>query len=150
MVEVTRVLNVSAKELDECIKNMVVEDIKNATGKTVNVKDLGKGYKYRKDLKSKMGKSGKVTTRIDELRENCYKASFESAQGTNTLSYTYQPIAEDQTEVTYAEEFYGSSSSKNWNYSLMSFFYKRSTKKRIKLTLEQIESYIQNNRQSAV
>lgn len=149
-MELTKILNVSSKELDTFIQTMVVEDVKKATGKLVNIKDIGKGYKYRKALKSKMGKSGKVTTRIDELRENCYKASFESAQGTNTLSYTYHSIADEQTEVTYAEEFYGESSSKNWNFNIVSFFYKRSTKKRIKLMLEQIESYIQNNRQSAV
>lgn len=145
-MEVTRTLAVSVEEMDACIKKMVLEDIKNATGKKVKCSDIGAGYKYRKELKNKMGKVGKVTTRIDALESGNYRASFESAQGINHLSYSYQPLHENQISLLYLEDYEAISTSKKLNYSLMSFLYKRSNKKRINLMLNQLENFILENR----
>ncbi len=145
-MEVKRTLAVSVEEMDKCIETMVLEDIANATGKQVDCSKIGAGYKYRKELKNKMGKVGKVTTRIDKMVSGNYCASFESAQGVNHLSYTYQPLSEDQISLIYLEDYEGVSSSKKMNYSLMSFLYKRANKKRINLMLSQLENYILENR----
>lgn len=141
-MEIIRKMNVSLQQMDDSITKMVLEDIKNATGKKVKSSDIGAGYKYQKELNNKMGKTGKVTTRIDVLKSGFYQASFESVQGTNTLSYDYKAIDDHSIELTYTEEFLTISSAKQMNYRLMNFLYKRSNKKRINLMLDQLEQYI--------
>lgn len=145
-MEVTRMLDVSMNELDTFIKKMVIQDIHNTTGKKVKESDLGTGYKYRKKLQGRSGKEGSVTTRIDELTSGCYRASFESAQGINYLSYHYQEDENGKVNLRYEENFDAQSKSKELNFQLMSFLYKRSNKKRINLMLTQIEHLIQEKR----
>lgn len=145
-MEVKKQLNVSKEELNAFIKSMVLQDIKNATGKNVKESDIGTGYKYHKKLKGRTGKEGKVCTRIDTLTSGCYRASFESAQGINYLAYNYESDGEDKVNVCYEEGFNSSSNAKDLNHRLMSFLYKRSNKKRINLMLTHIEKLIQENR----
>lgn len=148
-MEVTKILDISVKEMDEFIVKMVLEDIESATGKKLKSSDIGAGYKYRKELKSKTGKKGKVITRIDKLESGSYSASFDSAQGINTLSYSYTPINENKISLVYCEDFNADATSKRLNYSLMSFLYTRSNKKRINLMLNQVVNYINENKQPA-
>lgn len=143
---ITRTIDVSCLELNNFLKNMLLEDIKSATGKNIKINDIGHGYKYRKELKNKMGKAGKVNVYIDEFVDNRYAASFESAQGVNHLKYNYESINDNQTKITYSEDYVVSTSSKKWNFSLMSILFKHSNKKRVILMLGQIEQYIIENR----
>lgn len=145
-MEIIKTMNVSLQQMDESITKMVLEDIKNATGKKVKGSDIGAGYKYRKELKNKMGKVGTVTARIDVLKSGFYQASFESVQGTNTLSYDYKAIDDHSVELTYTENYLTLSTAKQMNYRLMNFLYKRSNKKRINMMLNQLEQYILNNK----
>lgn len=145
-MEITRTMDVSMEEMNTFIKNMVLQDILHATGKKVKESDIGAGYKYRKKLKGRSGKEGNVSTRIDELKEGCYRASFESAQGINYLSYQYEMSEDGKLNLCYKEDYTAQSKSKELNFQLMSFLYKRSNRKRMKLMLEHIEHLIQENR----
>lgn len=145
-MEITRILDVSMEELNTFIKDMVLQDIHHATGKKVKESEIGTGYKYRKKLKGRTGKEGTVTTRIDELSSGCYRASFDSAQGKNYLSYEYEACNDGKVKLCYMENFDAQSKSKELNYQLMSFLYKRSNKKRANLMLTHIERLIQDNR----
>lgn len=145
-MEVKRQLDVSMEELDAFIASMILQDIKNATGKNVKQSDIGTGYKYHKKLKGRTGKEGKVTTRIDELTSGCYRASFDSAQGKNYLAYRYESNGDNKVNLCYKENYDAASKSKDLNYQLMSFLYKRSNKKRINLMITHIEQLIQENR----
>lgn len=148
-MEITRTLDVSMEEMNAFIKDMVLQDIHTATGKKVKESEIGTGYKYRKKLRGRSGKEGNVTTRIDELTSGCYRASFESAQGKNYLSYEYSKDDDGKVKLCYTENFDAQSKSKELNFQLMSFLYKRSNKKRINLMLTHIESLIQENRKPA-
>ncbi|NBK96675.1 MAG: DUF3284 domain-containing protein [Erysipelotrichia bacterium] len=149
-MEISRVLDVSMEEMDAFIKQMVLQDIEHATNKKVKESQVGTGYKYQKQLKGRSGKEGKVSTRIEELTSGSYKASFVSAQGKNYLSYSYEEQADGKVNLRYLESYDASSKSKELNYQLMNFLYKRSNKKRINLMLTHIERLIQENRKPVV
>lgn len=143
---INRTLDVSLEEMDVFVKQMVLQDIYHATGK--KKPDVKPGYKYTKKLKGRSGKEGKVVTCIDELESGNYKASFNSAQGVNTLAYRYHENADGKIDLSYEENYDAKSKSKALNFHIMNFLYKHSNKKRINLTLAHIEHLIQENRKS--
>lgn len=145
-MEINRTLNVNFNEFEEFIKDMVAQDVYNATGKKVKLSEIQKGYKYRKKLKGRVGKEGSVKTKIEELKSGSYKASFNSSQGINYLSYDYADNQDGTVNLKYEESYDPSSKSKGLNYQLMDFLYKRSNKKRINSMLTHIEHLINENR----
>lgn len=146
---VKKQLNVTLDEFYEFIQEMILQDIKEATGKTVEIHDIHQGYKYKKQLTGRTGQVGHVKTEIKDFTRNSYSAIFRSAQGFNTISYTYQPTSDSAIELTYEEEFLSDSTLMNLNFKLMSFFFNRSNKKRIDMMLNQIEGIITEKRKSA-
>ncbi len=146
MIEVNRTLNVTYDELNQFIKDMVAQDVFNATGKKVKPEEIKRGYKYHKKLKNKFGKEGSVKTKIEELKSGTYSASFNSAQGMNYLSYDYVDNQDGTVDLRYEENYDPSSKSKGLNYQLMAMLYKRSNKKRINSMLNRIEYLIIENR----
>ena len=147
-MEIKKTLNVSMDEMDAFIQSMVVQDIKNATGKDKNAQNIGAGYSYHKELTARSGRKGRVVTHIDELKTGLYKASFDSSQGVNTLCYAYNPKDENSIELCYSEGYASSKKSLDINYQIMNFLYKHSNKKRINLMLKRIEEMIQENREA--
>lgn len=147
---VTKILEVTQVELNDFIRQQILSDIEQSNGNKIALSDLKSGYQYQKELKNKMGKSGQVITRIEELSDTCYKASFESWQGINTLCYQMKPIDKTHTEVTYEEEYNTESKANSLNYKLMSMLYSKSNKQRIHVLLSNIENMIKEKRESAV
>ena len=146
-MEVSRILDVTMDEMDAFVSQMVMQDIQEATNKTVSAKDVKPGYSYTKKLKGRNGREGRVKTTIRALESGKYHVTFKSAQGVNHLEYTYEPTEDGRVGITYSEEYEGSSNSKNLNFKLMSFLYKRSNQKRAKQVLANIEALIQENRE---
>ena len=143
---INRTLDVSLNEMDSFVRQMVAQDIYHATGKKKKESDIKPGYTYSKKIKGRSGKEGKVSTCIDQLESGTYKASFNSAQGINTLCYSYHENEEGKLELSYEETYDAKSKSKALNYQIMNFLYKHSNKRRINLTLAHIERLIQENR----
>lgn len=82
MIEVNLEMEVSAKELFDVIVPSVIYDIKQATGKSVNVSALHDNYTYKKKLKSKMGKDASVRVTITRFTyPTIYEAEFDSGAG---------------------------------------------------------------------
>lgn len=146
---VKEILHVTADEFYHFLQEMAIQDIKEATGKTVSIKDVKAGYRYKKSLKTKTGQTGSVKTEITSLTPQYYSVQFKSAQGLNQLSYSYQPLDHSSITCTYEEAFIGKSTVMDLNYKIMSVFYKRSNKKKAQLMLKQIEQIITDQRKSA-
>lgn len=149
-MKLTRVMQVSKSELHDFLLKSLMYDIEQSTKKKVAVDKLRVGYNYNKELSTKMGKPSKVKVTIEALDDSNYKASFKSAQGVNTLSYQYREgkDAEHEVEVTYEEEYITESAANTLNFRLMSFLFNRSNKKRMVMTLRQIEESIKRNQAS--
>jgi len=143
-MEVSRIIEGSKKQLFSILMNSLLEDIKLSQEKEVKLEDIGKGYSYKKQLKTKVGKEGRIKVTITQLEiPVIYEATFESAQGFNTLSYRIEDIDESHFKLTYKEEFYSEKKSNNLNFGLMSKLYKRSNKKQANLVLSQLEAMMQ-------
>ena len=145
-MEVSRILDVTMNEMDAFISQMVIQDIQEATNKTVDSKDVKPGYSYTKKLMGRNGREGRVKTTIRSLESGKYHASFKSTQGMNHLCYTYEPTEDGRVNLTYSEEYDASSNSNNLNFKVMNFLYKRSNEKRVGKILANIELLIQQNR----
>ena len=145
-MEVNRLLDVTMSEMDAFISKMVVQDIKEATNKTVEVKDVIPGYSYSKKLTGRNGAQGRVKTTIRELSSGKYHVTFKSKQGVNHLEYSYVPSDDNKIDLTYKEDYDAGSTSKKLNYGLMNFLYKHSNKKRINKILSNIEYLIHEDR----
>lgn len=147
-MEVSRILDVTMDELDAFISQMVIQDIQEATNKTVSAKDVKPGYSYTKKLKGRNGREGRVKTTIRNLESGKYHVTFKSTQGVNHLEYTYEPTEDGRVGITYSEDYDASSNSKSLNFKMMNFFYNRSNQKRANQVLLNIESLIQQNREN--
>ncbi len=147
MIEVKERLNVNQNKFFNKISESVCYDIEKATGKKINPGSLYKGYKYKKIMKNKMGRKGKVEIIITDFKYPvAYGAKFKSINGINKINYKIHKINDDTIEVTYTEDFSGNTNSININFKFVSFFYKRKAKKRAKKMLKDIELYLlQNN-----
>lgn len=145
-MEVNEKLYVKADEFFAQMKESIAYDISNSTGKKVRAKQISKGYTYTKKLKNKMGRKGEVKVTITDFEEpRIYAAKFESIQGTNFLSYEIEDLG-DSIGVTYKEDFKGASTLKNVNYKVMSFFYKRGSKKKAERLLRAMEKFINDQK----
>ncbi|MCI8884211.1 MAG: DUF3284 domain-containing protein [Lachnospiraceae bacterium] len=58
------------------------------------------------------------------------------------ISYSIEPLGQEQITFTYTEDFSGKSASHNWNYKIIGALYKRGAKKKTARKLHDIESYI--------
>lgn len=143
-MEVTRVIEGSKEKLFTILMDSLLEDISETQGKQVKLEDIGKGYSYKKQLKTKVGKEGLIRVTITQLEvPSIYEATFESAQGFNTLSYKLEDVDDSHFNLTYTEEFMSEKKSQNLNHGLMSRLYKRSNKKKANLVLNQLEAMMQ-------
>ena len=143
MIEVKERLYVQPEDFFQKIEESIVYDIEQSVGKKIKPY---KGYKYKKKMKSKVGKKGNVEILITEFKyPSNYSAEFKSLTGVNKISYAIDKIEDYCIEVTYNESFEGKSKSYNLNFKLMNFFYKRKAKKRAHRMLKAIESYLQSN-----
>lgn len=138
-------LNVNCHEFFSILENSIYEDIKSSD-KSINLKDLKKGFTYTKNLKNSLKQEGTVKVTIEEYEKNSiYKSSFTSSKGVNTIKYQLEK-KDDKCNLIYEEEFFSSKTSLNLNYKLMNFLMKRRNKKKINTLIRSMESYIISNR----
>lgn len=143
-------LGVSAESFFTRIVDSVAYDASQAKGRTVDPSRIRAGYSYDKVMSNKLGKPCKTKVRITTLDyPRTYAASFVSAQGTNTVSYTVQPEGEGGVHVTYEEGFAGTSTSSDLNYKLVGFLYQHRARVRARRLLRQVERFILDENASA-
>ncbi len=148
MIEVKEKLYVDIQDFFHKIEESVIYDIEQSTGKKMIAKDIKKGFRYTKKMKNKLGRKGDVDIVISKfVSPISYAAEFKSAQGINKIEYLIEEVESKCIDVTYREDFLGYTSSANWNFKLINFFYKRRATKRARRMLKAIEHYIQNNNQ---
>lgn len=140
-MEAERIINGAREKLFSILTNSLLADIQQAGNEDVSVEDIKEGYSYRKQLTTKLGKEGTIKVIVTKFEApHVYEATFESAQGFNVLSYTLEEVDDDHFKLIYKEDFMSEKTSRNMNYGLMSKLYKRSSKKKINLVLDQIET----------
>lgn len=143
MVEVNELLHVSAEDFFKQIAQSVAYDAQEATGKNIRPSQLRKGFSYTKKMKNKVGRKGDVKVTITDYKEPvCYKAKFETANGTNTISYEIE-VLENGIGVSYQEDFSSDSKATDLNGKIVGALYKKKAKKKAVKLLRAIENYIQ-------
>lgn len=148
-MQVQACLQVSKKELSAFLLEMVQKDVEASTSK--RMEEISSGFVYKKRIPNYMQKQENVQVSIDILKDGLYKATFESAQGKNSLSYAYEETADGGLQVTYDEDYYGTNTSTQLSHKFMAFLTKRKNKKRAETLLKQIETMIveQRNKEKA-
>ena len=145
MITVTHKMNTTADRFYDLLIGSVKHDIELKTGEPIELKDIKSGYEYKKTLTNKLGKERKATTTLLKIEPpRCYEAQFETVRGgVNTISYNIEDLDDGLIEVTYNESFDTTSSALALNFKIMSFFYKRSTRKRMSHLLKQMDLHLQ-------
>lgn len=145
-MQVSALLHVSKEDFTLFIRKMIYEDIVQSTKQDAiqrNGDEICEGYQYEKKVLNRMQKYEPVKVCIEQLKDGIYEASFESAQGKNSLSYRYEKKGDYDIEVTYEETYYGVNTSTEISFKFFSLLTKRSNKKRMMALLKQIEKTIQ-------
>ena len=140
-MELSRIVEGKRDKLFSIILESITNDIQSSSEETISVEEIYEGFSYYKILRNKFGKQGKTKVTITQLDiPNRYEVTFKSAQGVNTLSYRTIAIDETHFELTYKEDFISEKKTNNMNYSFVSWFYKRSNKKKANLILNNLET----------
>lgn len=146
-MEFVKIMNISDTELYNAIVDSILYDINETTKNNISKSELKSGYSYFKEMNTKAFSKGRVKVIIEELIEpKIYSARFISRQGDNYLRYEIKKINEDKIEVKYIEDFKGNSKLNNWNYNILSGFYKKNFLKRAEKTLDNMEHWINRNK----
>lgn len=143
-MQVEAQLQVSQQEFSAFLFQMLKQDIENALKK--QVENVTAGFQYSKEIVNYMQKKERVHITIDTLTDGLYKASFQSTQGRNSLTYAYEKNADGTLHVTYEEDYYGINSSTQLSHKFMAFVTNRKNKKRAETLLKQIEAMIVQQR----
>lgn len=72
MIQVQELLYIDAADFFKHIAESVAYDISEATGKKVRVKQLHKGFSYKKTMKNKVGRKGEVDINITAMGSTAY------------------------------------------------------------------------------
>lgn len=130
-MEVEVKINATAKEVFDELSKTILEDIKNSTGKSVQIKDVVENYSYKKRLTAFGGNSVGVVVNINKLTyPTHYSASIKSEKDINTIEYNLIDC-EDGVTINYKESFTSSSIFRKINNVVMSFLFKRGNKKKM-------------------
>ncbi|TDW24671.1 uncharacterized protein DUF3284 [Breznakia blatticola] len=144
-MEATRLMRGKKETCYKLFMESILADINanSEDGKQYTESDLHSGFTYYKQLKTKMGQEGRVKVELTELVPNeVYVAKFFSAQGVNTVSYHLEDEDEDLFALTYEEDFISDKTSKNLNFSLMNKLFSRSSKKKMDLMFNQLQTLL--------
>jgi len=137
-------MNTTADRFYDLLISSVKHDIEQKTETSLDLKDLKSGYVYKKALTNKLGKQGQAKTTLTKIEPpHCYEAQFETPRGVNTISYQIKDLDDNLIEVTYSENFDSTSAAVALNFKIMSFFYKRSTRRRMRYLLKQMNRHLQ-------
>lgn len=142
-MEVSREMKGSREKCFSILSESLLADIKASTNEEVKIEDIKVGYTYYRQMKSRMGNEGKVRIEISKLDiPSSYEAIFTSSQGVNTLSYLLEEIDQDNFKLTYNEDFISEKGANNLNFKIMSKLFNRSSSKRVRLTLDRLQSML--------
>jgi len=142
-MEISREYFGTKEDCFDIILNALVHDIESETNEAIEIDQIKEGFSYKKKLVNRFGNEGSVQVTIEKLDvPHYYEAHFLSNQGTNILSYELVDIDEKSFNLIYKENFESSKKSHNLNFKLMQRLYKRSSTKRAKLMLDQLESLL--------
>lgn len=142
-MEIIRELVGDKNKAFKLIMEGLMSDIEYETGKRPNMEDLTEGFTYIKKLKNKFGNEGNVDVTITKFDiPNYYEAHFQSKQGLNVLSYELKDKDDEAFDLIYQESFDSGKTSHNLNFKVMDFLFKRSSKKRVKIMLDQLQELL--------
>lgn len=139
-------LKVSANEVYDQLLNLITEDVKISTGKSVSVDKLQKDFSYKKSIKNQLGMEVPVKVTINELsRPTRYTASIKCKNETNTMDYLLCDKA-NGVEITFKESFKSTSILRNLNYFFASLVYSKRSKKKMRAQFAHLEQLILNSK----
>lgn len=113
-MQVTVHLKCDAEGFFEQIRLSVLSDIQEARGKKAKASNVHAGYSFKRYLKGKRDPDHAAQVHItawDPPRR--YACTVTTAGGVTTISYDGEPTEDGGVDVTYTEEFEGSSTSQN-------------------------------------
>lgn len=143
-MQVEALLQIKQKEFSDFLLTMIKQDIALSTQATLE--EVTPGFQYKKAILTYMQKKELVHVTIEELNDHAYQASFQSPQGKNYLSYTYEETNEGLLHVTYLEDYYAINTSTQLSHKVMAMLTNRKNKKRASTLLKQIEHRILEQR----
>lgn len=144
-MELTKHLRVTPEEFFDQIEESVIEDIEDATGKTVSRGRLN-GYKYKKRASGGSKGGTPMTVKIRHYQyPRLYEVRFTYPTGTNTMRYSVTPDG-DGCLVVYSEDFTTPQSTSSVLARLQLKIYNRQMRSHAKKTLASIESYALRSR----
>lgn len=150
-MQVNEMLYVDAETFFDQLAREVIYDINVSTNKNLREKQIKKGYSYTKKMKNKIGRQGEVKVTITEFeRPRIYSAKFDSATGTNFMSFEIEQLEDPNTiGVTYTEEFNGANKSKALNFKTTMMIYKKKSEKNARKRLRKMEKYLKDQKEQA-
>lgn len=132
--------------IDKCFSILAqsyVDDANANQRKELTVDNLRVGNNFKKELTAKLGNTGTVMVTLEQFTPpHDILISFKSKQGVNTIHYVLTPYDETSFDIAYSEGFVSEKSSNNLNYKFMSRLSKRKTLKTAELTLDRLETIL--------
>lgn len=149
MVEVSKILSVSADDFFDAITESVVYDACQATGKNIRKSHLKKGFSYSKKIKNSFGKKEDSKVIIQEFEPPLiYKVKFEGSTGYDIMTYKIELLEDEKITVTYSEDFISEFTIGRKNSKIIEKLNVTRAQRRAKKLLKNIENYIHNNKQN--
>lgn len=143
-MKVEKKMQVSEAELFDLILTSAKADVEKATGKTA---DIETGFSYRKNLTNKLGKEASAIGTFTKVEApTAYEVEFKTARGINKIAYHLEKADDGGILVSYEELYDAVDSRHSLNDRIVSFFYKRASKKRMLHMLNLMEQYILEQR----
>jgi len=138
-MKVIKEFPVSAQVFMKHIKDSIQHDLD--VNSALKIKVI-QGIEYDKEMSNRIGSKARVRVKIATLNDNIYQAEFFGNEGITKITYRCNPSDDENTLVTYCEEFVGETKMKQLNYKLMCWLYKRKNLKRVHLLLDAIEHHL--------
>ncbi len=101
------------------------------------------GFQYEKKIQGMNGKTAVVTVEIASLEPGAYSVAFIQPDSRVDMSYTYQPISDEVTELVYEEKTSSTKAIKSIDQKLSGFLYGMATKKVANRRLDAFEKALE-------
>ena len=136
-------LETTPKEIFDLFVESLKYDIEKATGEQPADQELKPGFSYEKIIIGRLGSGSAAKATILRLEEPAvYEMKFENNKGINTVIYYVEKIGENRIKVSYEETYQGHRKMDDLNFKVMSWIFKRSSEKRVRMLLEAMEKHL--------
>lgn len=147
-MKVTITVEATAQEFYTLLINSAKHDIESATGREVTLDEIVSGYTYKKKLTNKVGREASATGVLTKIESShIYEAEFITGRGINRVAYELEALEDGYLNVTYSEVYEPVNKNAHINFKVVSFFYKKSTKKRMIGLIRMMEAHIIQERE---